>query len=236
MSQSKAAENVVAASKDFARQTAASMKTNGQAASLARVNQALDQAAKSGVGDTALVAKGTKAYVARVQAIQRAYQDASQNLTAARVLSTSNLLDRDAIQERKAIVQNFLKCNQDLKNFVDRNEENYRAELERLNVTPAVVASSLQGFHTTSAPQIPVIDQIRSDDERIGDAMLAVLDLLDATWGQWTYNQQDGHLRFQSHDQLAQYNTDLKEIQQASTEQATAQKHLAEVMTQLSMR
>jgi hypothetical protein len=236
LTQTAAAENVAAASKAFSNPVAASPKTNGPSASINQFIQASDRAAKAASGDDGLTLKGSQAYLARLQELQQSYQAASSNLTAARVLCTSNLIDRDDIQQRKAVVQNFLKCNEAVKIFTIHSEDNYRAELVRLNVSPAVIESAVEGFHRSSAPQVPVVVEIRAQDERIGCGMLAVLDLLDANWGHWSYNAESGHVRFESPDLVDQYNSDLKGINDAGVEQVASQKRLVDVLSQASLR
>ena len=74
--------------------------------------------------------------------------------------------------------------------------------------------------------------EIRGQDEHMGQAMLGVLDLLDANWGQWSYNPQSGHVKFESQTVLEKFNALLHEIRQAGTDQAATQKRLALVMQQ----
>jgi hypothetical protein len=232
----EAIETVAAAAKNLNQQAVASLKSNGPAPSLKQFSQALDQAAKSSAGEDALVWKGSQAYLARIQTLQQAYQVASSNLTAARVLSTSNLTSRETIASRRAVVEEFIKCNADLKNFLGGGEDNFRAELVRQNVSPATIESAIAGFRKSSSVQVPVVTEIRSQDDRIGRGMLAVLDLLDENWGHWSYNQDTSHVRFESQDLADQYNADLRGITQASKEQAASQGRLVRVMSQNSMQ
>jgi hypothetical protein len=229
-------ENVAAASKDLKEQTGASLKTNTPTPTVKQFSQALDQAAKTSESEDALVRKGSQAYLARIQAIQEAYQTASSNLTAARVLSTSNLTSRETIAERRALVEEFLKCNADLKNFMNGGEDNFRAELVRQNISPSKIESAISDFHKTSAAQVPVISEIHSQGDRIGRGMLTVLDLLDVNWGHWTYNPTDGHVQFESPNLVEQYNAVLKGISEATKERAVAQGQFAQMMSQASMQ
>ncbi len=236
LAQHDAIDNVTAARKELDKQTLASLKSNGPAPSLKKFSQALDQAAKTSAGEDARVWKGSQAYLARIQAIQVAYSVASSNLTAARVLSTSNLVSRETIAQRRALVEEFIKCNADLKNFLTGGEDNFRAELVKQNVSPATIESAVAGFHKTSSVQVPVATEIRSQDDRIGRGMLTVLDLLDVNWGHWSYNHETGHVRFESQDLAEQYNVAMKGINQASREQAISQGRLVKVISQASMQ
>jgi hypothetical protein len=229
-------ENVTAASKNLNQQAGASLKTNTPAPSVKQFSQALDQAAKTSESEDALVRKGSQAYLTRIQAIQEAYQVASSNLTAARVLSTSNLTSRETIAERRGLVEEFLKCNADLKNFMNGGEDNFRAELVRQNISPSKIESAISDFHKTSVAQVPVISEIHSQGDRIGRGMLTVLDLLDVNWGHWTYNQADGHVQFESPNLVEQYNAVLKGISEATKERAVAQGQFAQMMSQASMQ
>jgi hypothetical protein len=229
-------ENVVAASKDLKQQTATSLKTNAPTPNVKEFSQALDQTAKTSASEDALVRKGSQAYLARIQAIQEAYQVASSNLTEARVLSTSNLTARETIAERRALVEEFLKCNADLKNFMNGGEDNFRAELVRQNVSPSKIESAISDFHKTSVAQVPVVSEIHSQGDRIGRGMLTVLNLLDVNWGHWAYNQADGHVQFESPNLVEQYNAVLKGITEATKERAVAQGQFAQMMSQASMQ
>ncbi len=236
VTQKAAVENMIAATKDLNKKEAELLKTNGPPASINQPAQAPGQTAPSAPDEDGLKKQAKQAYLARLQEVQRAYQAAWSSLTTARVLSTSNLVARGDIEERKAVVQNFLKCNEAVKNFTIQSEDNYRGELVQLNVSPAVVESAVEEFHRTSVPRLPVIIEISAQNERIGAGMLEVLDLLDANWGRWSYNQDNGHVRFESQDLVEEYNTDLKGINEAGTEQISLQKHLATVMSQASLR
>jgi hypothetical protein len=232
----EAIDTITAASKDLNRQAVASLKSNGPPPSLKQFSQALDQAAKTSEGEDALVWKGSQAYLKRIQTLQEAYQVASSNLTAARVLSTSNLTSRDTIAQRREVVNEFLKSNADLKNFMSGGEDNFRAELARQNVSPAVIVGAVAGFRKSSSARVPAITEIRTQDDRIGRGMLTVLDLLDVNWGHWSYNQDTGHVRFESQDLVEQYNAAMKGITQAGKDQAAAQGRLVRVMSQNSMQ
>jgi hypothetical protein len=61
----------------------------------------------------------------------------------------------------------------------------------------------------------------------MGGAMLGVLDLLDANWGRWRYNETSGKVRFENASAVTQYNAFMAQIHKAATEQAAAQKRLA---------
>jgi hypothetical protein len=228
--------NTVAAGKDVSPQTEGSLKTNGDSVNLNKFSQAPDQAARISAADQVLRAKGTQAYLARLQAVQQAYENAFSNLTAARVLSTSNLVARESIEERRAIVQAFLNCNADVKNFASGSEDNYRAELVRLNVSQAGIEDALKTFHKSSLQQIPALLEIRAEDDRMGRGMLAVLDLLDVHWGHWTYNEATSHVRFEKVDVAEEYNAALLGIVDATTQRAAAEKRLGSITSQMSMQ
>ncbi len=236
LAQNDPIETATAASKDLKQQAGASLKTNAPAPSVKQFSRALDQAAKTSDGEDPLVWKGSQAYLTRFQAIQLAYQAAWSNLTAARVLSTSNLTSREIIADRRAVVEKFLKCNADVKNFASGSEDNFRAELVRLNASQATIENALADFHKTSSIPVPVVTEIRSADDRIGRGMLTVLDLLDVNWGHWTYNQDTGHVRFESPNLVEQYNAALKGINEASDEKTVSQGRLVKVMSQASMQ
>lgn len=236
LAQRDAYQDLSAAAKDLDQQQLQMLKTNGQSVSLKKFSDALDQGAKTSTGDDALAYKATQAYLLRIQAVQGAYQTALSNLTAAHVLSTSNLVSRETLQERRELVQNFLKCNTNLKNFTAANEDNFQAEMARLNVSQATINEALEGFHKTAGPRQPVLLVMREQDDEMGRGMLAVLDLLDANWGRWSYDQNTRHVRFENPDAVAQYNADMKEISDAAKEQAISKNQLTKVISQASLK
>jgi hypothetical protein len=229
----QAVENLNGAVADFRKQAVGSLNNpDKQTVNLNELNKSLGQAVQNSTGDSAALLKGTQAYLQRIQSLQAAYAGASQTLTAKKVLASSNLTQRADIQERKAAVQSFLETNKKLETFLGQNEANYRAELVNADVSETAIKSALAGFRQTSGAQAPFIVEIRGADDRIGNDMLGVLELLDENWGQWHYRDDTQRLVFDKTAVLDKYNALLNDIKQAGVDQTTAQKHLALVIGQ----
>jgi hypothetical protein len=111
-----------------------------------------------------------------------------------------------------------------------QGESNYREELAAAGVAPAQTQAAVNGFRRSLAAQSPLMANIRVADDRMGRAMLGVLDLFDTHWDQWSYDASAGVVRFQNNAALGQYNALMAEIKQAGADQAAAQKRLAALM------
>jgi hypothetical protein len=237
LAQRDAPLNVIAAGKNLKPQETAALQTNGKSVSLKQFTQTQNQAAKTTTtAEEALVKQGSEAYTLRAQAVQKAYLQALSNLTAAQVLGTSNVVSREILQQRREVVQNFLKFNANFRNFMEGGEDNFRAELVRLNISPSIIDEAVTEFHKSSSPQLPLFTDIRAQNDRMGRGMLAVLDLLDINWGHWSYDESTGHIRFENGELVEQYNTDLKGINEAVKAETLSQKRLVTVMSQPTLQ
>jgi hypothetical protein len=222
-SNKRAAEEVQAAAKSF-RAEAASAITNGQTPSLEPLQRSFGRAAEKTSGDTAALFKGSQLFLQQLQRYQEAYAKAANELKSAKVLATSTLSDRRQIQDRKAVVQKFLDANASLRTAVQQSESNFRKELAALGVSGSQTEAALTGFRKSF--QGPLLLTIREADERMGHGMLQVLNLFDAQWGKWRFDSNAQILRFQDTTALGQYKSLMAEINQAGTDQQTAQERL----------
>ena len=127
---------------------------------------------------------------------------------------------------------NFLDANDAFKSLLLQSESNYRKDLAALEVSPAQTEAAMTGFRKSFGVQRPLLVNIREADDRMGRAMLGVLDLLDSQWGQWRYDPAASVVRFQDRTALDQYKALMAQINQARTDQAAAQKSLATVISQ----
>lgn len=236
LAQREAMLNTVAAAKAQDRPAAAPPKTNSQTVSLKQFTQQPEEPPKPTPAEDALLTRGRQAYLTRVQTVQSAYQAALSSLNAARVLCTSNLVDHGTIQARRVVVENFLNRNADWKNFMSGAEDNFRAELVRLNLSQPIIKATIADFHKSSLMQSAVIEDICAQDDRMGRGMLSVLDLLETNWGHWAYNDVDGRLRFDNGDLVEQYSGYLQEINEAAKKQEASQMRLAGITSQASLQ
>jgi uncharacterized membrane protein YeaQ/YmgE (transglycosylase-associated protein family) len=220
-------QNVQAATKDLRQEAADAIEQGGgHGVNFAKYRSTLDQASKGATGDAAVMMKAMNAYLGHIELLQKGYETSSLELQSAHVLQTSDLKTQRQIAERKAIVQKFLEANDSLKAFVSQSALNYRKELVNLKVPQERVDAAMRGFEKTSSPQVTIVIEIRSADDRMGAAMLGILDLLNSNWDNWHFNQTTGKLRFDNAATLQRYNAYIAEINQAGTDQAMAQNRL----------
>ena len=221
------------AAADFRAQTVASLtNAEGGTVNARHLQWSLKRAAERSSGETAALLRGSQAFVTRLQSCQHAYEQAAGELIAAKVLAASTLQQRARIKDRKALVQNFLDANDAFKSLLLQSESNYRKDLAALEVSPAQTEAAMAGFRKSFGVQRPLLVNIREADDRMGRAMLGVLDLFDSQWGQWRYDNSTSVVRFQDRTALGQYMALMAEIKQARTDQAAAQKSLAAVISQ----
>ncbi len=196
-----------------------------------RLEESLDRAAATSSGDTSAILKGTAAYLQRLQTCKAAYDQASSELIAAKVLAASTLVRRDQIQDRRSIVEKFLAANDAFKTFMTQGEVNYRKELSAYEISPEERETAVKGFLKSLGAQSPVLLEIREADSRVARATLGVLDLLDAQWGRWNYDPSAGLIRFEDGAAVRQYNALMTQIREASAAQEAAQKRVAATLS-----
>lgn len=228
----QALEDLHAAADEYRAQAAASLTNSGQnSVDPHQLQQTLNRAANKTSGETAALLRASQLYLGHIQACQRNYEQASRAMLAAKVLGAANLQQRAQIQDRKALVLAFLNANDGFKAFLKNGEANYRKELANFDISAEQKEAAVAGFRKTFTVQAPIIIEIRDADDRMGEAMVGVLNLLDAHWGKWRYDLQAQLVRFEDHGAVGQYNLLLAEINDAATKQASAQKRLAAVLS-----
>ncbi len=199
-----------------------------------QLQQSLNRAATRASGDTAAMLKASAAYAQKLQALKTAYERASQELVSAKVLATRNLAGPEQLQARRAVVRKFLAANEALKTHIQQSEANYRKELAGFQLPAEESESAVRAFRKAYGLQGPLLLEIREADERIGNATLAVLNLLEANWGRWSYDETAGVLRFDDSSVIGQYKDLMAQIRQAAAEQRAVQQRLAAVMSRTS--
>lgn len=137
--------------------------------------------------------------------------------------------ERATLEAHRKLVVQFSAANDRLTNLVQRSEEMVRAELVAAKVPAKLLESTMNGFNQ-GRPQRALQLRIRQHDHTLGEAGLAVLDLLDRNWGRWERDEVSGQLRFHDDATLATFNTLITQIQTAAEEQTRAQQELAAKM------
>ncbi len=234
LQQKQALTEMHAAAQDYKVQALEALTNSHQRGGINadQLQRSLGRAADQSSGETASILRASQMYLAHMQAQQRTYENSLQALLRAKVLSTTNLVQRSQIGQRKALVQGFLNANDQVKSFVEQGENNFQQELASFAISPEQTQAALEGFRKSYSRQVPSILAVREADDRMGRAMLSVLDLLDAQWGRWRYDTQNQKVRFENTAAVGQYNEFMSEIKQAGIDQAAAQQRLATIIAQ----
>ena len=232
LQRNQALEDLHATADEYRAQAMASL-TNSQQQPVdsQRLQQSLNRAANKTSGETAALLRASQLYLGHMQACQHNYEQASRALLAGKVLGAANLQQRGQIQDRKALVLAFLNANDSFKAFLKNGESNYRKELSSFEISAEQKEAAVAGFHKTFTVQTPLLLEIREADDRMGEAMLSVLNLLDTQWGKWRYDTQTELVRFEDHAALGKYNSLVTEINEAGVKQTAAQKRLATILS-----
>lgn len=197
--------------------------TNADFTESAKLQEKLKDASQKLSGDDAVFARVGAEYLERVQSAATNYQTAAATLRAAHVLGQFDSSDKGQIPARREVVQQFMTANTALKEVVMGSEASVRAELTTAKVRDSKIDAYMEGFHSSASTRNALIVKIRQCDERIGHAMLDVLDTLEAHSGKWEADPNIDKIRFQDNAALATYNSDLAIIKQAQQEQLKLQ-------------
>ncbi len=227
----QAAKDIEKSTQEERQKMAESLKNGdnqGAMASGERLRAQLDKAANLG-GLNAESAQALSNFMRRMQSQTAEYQSSVQKLQAARVFYWE-VKDRDGLEEDRKIVQEFEAENAKLQKRMDSADVELGAELDKLHASPKIKASTIADFKVGFDRTVPYQRRVRACDKTLGDAALATIDLLEASWGKWRRDA-SGKLIFQDTATLAKFNEQVKKIQDAGAEQAQAQNELAKVVS-----
>jgi hypothetical protein len=183
----------------------------------------LEAASQDSSGDTALLAKASAAYLQKLQPLMKEYGEAAKSLKEPPILNLSGVERREQLQARRALVQQFLAANDKLATFTSNPEKRFREEMEKGSVPAKTVEAALVGYRKSASSRAEVAAKIREDDRRMGNALLGMLDVLDANWGRWSYNAQKQKTIFQDDAALDKYIAYREEMEAATIEQKRLQ-------------
>ena len=235
VAQKQALAKLASASRNAQQQAAQS--PDGGEVKLDQLTKSLAEAAKTAPGELAAVMQGTQAYMQKLQTLQSNHTLVTHELMAAQVLDCTTLKQKEELQARKAVVRRFAQANDAFKTFLQHNEANYRAELVQAKAPPEQMQLALGEFQKASMKRTATMLEICATDHRIGQSMLASLEMLETNWGSWKFDALQKRVEFTDENLGAGYNAHLEEIRTASHEQQQAQKELqAGLAQQLSMR
>lgn len=165
-------------------------------------------------------------YLNRIRAQVREHEAAYVRLQRSKALAW-NFPQREDIEKARQVVRDFLSTNQRLADSLEHGESFIRAELETAKVPAAVRDSVLERYEKTQKPLLPMQQRIRESDDAIGQNALAVLDLLDFNWGNWTRDEATGRIDFPNTITLATFKEYVGKIADAANDRKQAEDDLA---------
>jgi len=194
---------------------------------LERVKLAMDSVSEGNSGTSALMAKAFSSHVAKMQVLLKEYAGAMNAIMAPSVLDMSGVTQRSQLQGRKDLVKKFVAANDKLQDFLAQRQKIFGQDLEQAGVPVDNRDKAMQGYAHGAAQQDGLLLKIREQDRRMGKAFLAMLDLLEADWGKWTYNPERQKVDFTDPATLSKFIDYRDEVQSAAREQRKLQLQLA---------
>jgi hypothetical protein len=188
-----------------------------------KMKTALDSASATTSGTDALVMKGSSDHLARAQVLFKAYATTLKAIQEPNVLDMGGVSKREQLQGRKEVVQRFMTANDKLQDFFANREKIFRRDLQAAGVPPDAVERVITGYKKSAGQHDLLVVKIRQDDHNMGTAILGMLNILDASWGKWTYNVQRKKVDFDDAATLDQYLSFRDQIESAAREQKTLQ-------------
>jgi hypothetical protein len=194
---------------------------------LERVKLAMDSVSHGGSGNSALMAKAFSSHVAKMQTLLKDYSGAMNAMMQPSVLDMSGVTQRSQLAGRKQLVNKFMTANDKLQDFLAQRQKIFRQDLEQAGVPEVEGDRAAQGYAQGAAQQDGLLMKIREQDRRMGKALLSMLELLDASWGKWTYEPARKKVDFEDPVILDKFIGYRDEVQSAAREQRKLQLQLA---------
>jgi hypothetical protein len=200
-----------------------------------QMKQQLEKSASQVGGGDAAAIRASATFLGKMQAQVRDYEETVKRLTTAEMFSF-NVRDKAMIDEHRQIVRDFLASNARITDTVQHSEELMGAELDAAKVPARTRQETLAGYKKSQIMIRPLQLEIRRCDQALGDAALAMLDLLETNWGKWRHDAASGAKEFDDDTTLAAHNALIEKVQAAAADQAAAQEKLVKVMRQTNAR
>jgi len=182
-------------------------------------------AAKGGKDGQAM--KAVAEVMAEIQAKATPYLALIKRIETDNPMDMSTVKDKADLAARREFGKEMLGMNQDLLSTFNSVESNLRGKLQKAGATGKstddFVAGFMNGYTRTSRIQI----RIRKTDETIAKSLIAMTDLMEASWGKW---KRDGeNIVFEEDESLKRFNEIANEVQKAGDDQTAAQRELIEL-------
>jgi hypothetical protein len=176
--------------------------------------------------EDATAARAMTNYLNRIRAQVREHEAAYVRLQRSKALAW-NFPQQEDIERARQVVREFLNTNERLADSLEHGESFIRVELETAKVPPAVRDSVLESYVKMQKPLLPLQLRIRDCDDTIGQNALAVLNLLDVNWGNWSRDAATGRIDFPSTITLATFKEYVGKIADAANGRKQATEDLA---------
>ncbi len=145
------------------------------------------------------------------------YIDLLRRLEKDPPLDMSNVKTKADLATKREIGKEMLRLDKEIMSFIDSMEERMWKKLQDAGVATGsrkeFAAKTKPGFRKA----IEVQRQIRKCDETQANALLGVVDLLEAEWGKWKWKDDD--VVFEDVAKTARYTELMEEMQKASEQQ-----------------
>ena len=191
-----------------------------------KLRKSLDQASQDATGPDAAIAKGSSAYLGRMQLAVDGYQKVLARMQARPVLEMAGVTQKQDLQPKRDLVGEFLVANEKLTKTIASSEALYESELGKAGVPPDHKAAALKGFRKRAQPRNVIMMKIRETDKQLGEGMLELLSLLETHWGIWKVDQAANVIRFDDEPVGDKYNSYLELLDTISTQQSDLQREL----------
>jgi hypothetical protein len=199
--------------------------------SLQKMQAELEAARKRAEAVRPFIAEASKADKERLESLMATYSTALKAVRHPPVLDLTSVTDAEQLGQKKQIVQTFLKANEALRLHLTQRETAYRETLVKIGVPDESLNSVMEAYRRMAAKPTALAIKMRNDDKRMGDALLAMLEVLENNWGKWKFDSAKQKVNFEDRPARDKF-LDLKEeLDNASLEQMACQVKLAALDT-----
>ncbi len=169
------------------------------------------------------ISQASDAFTAARRAKIQALTDAINTLHTAGMMSPKGLVSKEAIAERRKLVENARLANEDYIAFVTTQEATYRAELEKTPLVPNDVYVTVGQFLAKNSHVAETL-AVRETEKELLKSTDDTLAMLDGSWGRW--HLRDGKVSFEKPGDVDRYGKLLTRFNAAVAAQTAAQAKL----------
>jgi hypothetical protein len=182
---------------------------------LSRLQRRFELAAENQHGEGATVAEVSARLVERIRKRVEDLNGASEPLRGKRLLNMAGVETQDELARKKELLRRLILAYDEWEKSPTNFFEEYERELTAKSVFTAAVRRSLRN----AQPKIDIVNGYSKNVMRAStqwaEAELKALELLDANWENWSYNEDTRKVEFQDSALLAEYNQDVQAANEA---------------------